>query len=376
MAQIPRQSENASEKAPTGADRNADVVDQMEPTSPALAKIIKDLENRAAFRRYEGYVILSVMFSLLGIAIFVFTQAKDIASNDTSTNVSGKRAEIQKKDDSDTSTRDSLLSKMAQTTVNMPFLSAVNGRILGAEERGKAFLHLCNVSILGSDGNLRTVGSILTEWEEDTKSGCSVKENGGPAKGYETINIFPRGQGVLGVAVEFDVDKLDSVTNKNELLTTTPILSKDDIKKYSEDLQKLNHDIEIEVEAIKKLDQHETDQEIARLTNVSDEGQHVSNVNALQFLVQLNIVRFGTISLIGIAIGILSPLYRFSARLSVYYQAKADVLRLHEVKYKKTSFGGLSAALTPPLDFTKSQNVPDYLVDWLKLSASHGKTEE
>ena len=97
----------------------------------------------------------------------------------------------------------------------------------------------------------------------------------------------------------------------------------------------------------------------------------VKEVDPLQFLIQLNIVRFGTISLIAIAISILAPLYRFSVRLAAFYLAKADALRLHEIAYQKTSFASLSSALTPPMEFGKSQSIPDYLTELLRDSIRH-----
>jgi hypothetical protein len=107
----------------------------------------------------------------------------------------------------------------------------------------------------------------------------------------------------------------------------------------------------------------------------AEDSQELKGPSSLQFLIQLNIVRFGIISLIGIAIGVLAPLYRFSARFAAFYQAKADTLQLHEVAYKKTSFANLSSALTPPMEFGKSQAIPDYLTELLRDSISRGKDD-
>lgn len=81
---------------------------------------------------------------------------------------------------------------------------------------------------------------------------------------------------------------------------------------------------------------------------------------SLPFLLQLNITRFGTLTLVGIGIGILVPLYRFSARLSTFYRAQADALRFRQTVEKRVSFVRLASALTPRLDFGKSQVAVDH----------------
>jgi hypothetical protein len=65
-------------------------------------------------------------------------------------------------------------------------------------------------------------------------------------------------------------------------------------------------------------------------------------------------------------VGILSPLYRFSARLSAYYQARADALRLHQIAYQKTNIVHILDAFTPQFDFAKEPE-PDKLMQLAKL---------
>src|SRR5271165_7042279 len=88
----------------------------------------------------------------------------------------------------------------------------------------------------------------------------------------------------------------------------------------------------------------------------------VSGNLTLPFLLQLNITRFGTITLASIAIGILVPLCRFSERLSAFYRARADALRLHQVAgYKALGIIRLS------------QNMPD---NWVEMLRFFGRTEQ
>jgi hypothetical protein len=57
-----------------------------EQSKLTVSGLISDLQKREKFRRDESYLILLVMLVLLGIAVYVFSQAKDIAANDTSIN--------------------------------------------------------------------------------------------------------------------------------------------------------------------------------------------------------------------------------------------------------------------------------------------------
>jgi hypothetical protein len=157
---------------------------------------------------------------------------------------------------------------------------------------------------------------------------------------------------------------------------STPLADTKVIKAITDEFSSLLHILQIDGQAIEKLWKTQNDAAVNQLTGQREEtAEGTKSVNSLQFLVQLNIVRFGTISLIGIAIGILAPLYRFFDPLGGFYQAKADALRLHEIAYKQTSFASLSSALTPPMEFGKSQSIPDYLTDLLRDSISRGRDD-
>jgi hypothetical protein len=79
--------------------------------------------------------------------------------------------------------------------------------------------------------------------------------------------------------------------------------------------------------------------------------------------------RFGTITLVSIAIAILVPLYRFSEKLAAFYKARSDWLRLYQTPgYKSVGIVRLSTMLTPNIDYGKSQTVLNHLVEMLRLS--------
>jgi hypothetical protein len=106
--------------------------------------------------------------------------------------------------------------------------------------------------------------------------------------------------------------------------------------------------------------------------------QSNSNQNStLPFILQLNITRFGTITLVAILLGIIAPLYRFSVRLAAFYRSRADILRLHQIPgYKQPGIVQLSPIFVPTFDFGKSQAVPDHLTELVRAALAHGKDTE
>jgi hypothetical protein len=134
-----------------------------------------------------------------------------------------------------------------------------------------------------------------------------------------------------------------------------------DMSQYVEDFAALQKKLGIESAAMARLQsqiyEHEITTEMGEQNN--EAAPNFIGVS-LPFLLQLNITRFGTLTLVGIGIGILVPLYRFSARLSTFYRALADALRFRQSIEKRVSFVRLATALSPRLDFGKSQVAIDH----------------
>lgn len=74
---------------------------------------------------------------------------------------------------------------------------------------------------------------------------------------------------------------------------------------------------------------------------------------ALFYYIQLNLNKFGTVSLLIILIGILVSLYKYNTRLAAFYQARVDALQLQPTQ-DKVGFVRLASALTPSIDFSKA----------------------
>jgi hypothetical protein len=143
-----------------------------------------------------------------------------------------------------------------------------------------------------------------------------------------------------------------------------------DLTSLLQKIDTLYHDLNIDAAAIDKL---KTDIRTSEVYTKAGQTPPVEDTGSLsaKYLIQLNITRFGTITLVAIALGIFAPLYRYSARLSAFYSARADALQLYQgTSFVQVGFTRLSSSLTPNFDFAKSQTVPDHFMEMLRLAQS------
>jgi hypothetical protein len=330
-----------------------------------IADLISDLQKRAKSRRRESWSILSVMLVLLLGAGYVFTQAKEIATNDTSINTTVRQQELENKLAVDTHRLDSLREQAGSVKIDLPFLGDINGK-LTKTVNGPFY---CEMPLIDKQGDIMSVTELIKKLKEivDSSYPCPPRQKGAVIEvGKPHVSLILFGSDVGAAAqyvLTFDPSLLTNTYSK--LISENypaPLADKEAVKAVRDEFSSTLHTVQAEGDAIQRLQKARNEVEINQLTGQKGEtSAGIQGVNSLQFLIQLNIVRFGTISIIGIAIGILAPLYRFAARLAAFYQAKADTLRLHEIAYKHTSFASLSSALTPPMEFGKSQPIPDYL---------------
>jgi hypothetical protein len=344
-------------------------------------KLIGAFEKRARFRRVESYLILLLMLSLLPLAGYVLSQAKDIAANDTSVDTTARQQKAEGKFSSDAHQLDGLRQQAGSVKITIPFISELDGKL--TKEYSANY---CRLTLIDAEGNLKSAMDVLSELKRNIDSnpiGCVPSSPGqtiDPGKPHFSLLLFNDNVYANNVPVDvltFDAsllkDRFSKLINENN---QTPLVDKGAINSLNAEYLSSMHTINVDNNAIERLKKIREEAEIGQLTGQpAEDSQELKGPSSLQFLIQLNIVRFGIISLIGIAIGVLAPLYRFSARLAAFYQAKADTLQLHEVAYKKTSFANLSSALTPPMEFGKSQAIPDYLTELLRDSISRGKDD-
>ncbi len=86
--------------------------------------------------------------------------------------------------------------------------------------------------------------------------------------------------------------------------------------------------------------------------------QSSDNSDLLLRLIQTSITRFGVLAVIGFLVSILVSLYRYNIRLSAFYIARADIMRLSGENTTVSDFAVLAAALTPHLEFGKTPPPP------------------
>jgi hypothetical protein len=81
----------------------------------------------------------------------------------------------------------------------------------------------------------------------------------------------------------------------------------------------------------------------------------------------VTINRFGSIGLILFLVSILVPLYRYNIRLSAFYEARADAIRLLGSEARASDFSIIAAILTPSHDFGPLPRTPvDQLSELIK----------
>jgi hypothetical protein len=212
-----------------------------------------------------------------------------------------------------------------------------------------------------------TVNALISEAKA---SSSGPKLNLDSSYDYDCISIpVPSGPGRT-------VAKLISVQQLAEMKLTdwdTPKLNA-----LLNEQNNLGHQLSMYRKALAKVQEKIEQQEIAPLIGEQQSEQQSNNPTlSLPFLLQLNITRFGTITLVVIALGIIAPLYRFSARLAAFYRSRADILSLHQISgYKRIGIDQLSPIFTPTFDFGKSQAMPDNLTELIRATLAHGKDSE
>src|SRR5262249_32768357 len=93
-------------------------------------------------------------------------------------------------------------------------------------------------------------------------------------------------------------------------------------------------------------------------------------------IIDQNITRFGTMIIVSILVGILSPLYRYNIRIASYHDARADALEFLKTNLRTNGYLRLATGLTPTLDFAKEPLTPmEQVVEIAKLILEKQKHE-
>jgi hypothetical protein len=322
-------------------------------TSP-IQSIIDAFKWRAFRRQLGAYGFLGLMLAGIGVAAWVFWQAKEITASDTNTDLNGRISSLKKMINDNSlkiqETWKPLSSAYLTLLRELPTVTKENCK-LPIKELDTDFF-----SFLDRDGRLRSKSEMA---QELYRASLNMDTDCISISAFQAQVIFNVKQ--LG---EAKLQNWDNITEASTVSTLHP------------EINKLNHLAQVFEKSMKKLLDIQEQQEEAPF--VGDTAtQQTPLTLTLPFLLQLNITRFGTITLVVIGLSILAPLYRFSARLATFYRARADILILHQIPgYKQISMTRLSPIFTPAFDFGKSQAMPDHLTELIRAALAHGKDTE
>lgn len=299
---------------------------------------------------------------LLAAAAWVFVEAKAITTRETSGDLSQKLSQAKTKLDTDVSEQNRAKDEL-NAAVD-PIIKMI-GRAL--ESGGTAM----TLELLDGTNKIKDASMIATE----------VQNHGPTGTGSINIRIFVSGHrtnsssGLLEPYQILYFDRTLTSDDLTKLVNGKNLWEPKDLSSLVNQFDRLSHAVEIDAGALSRIAYEMHSAEIAKAAGEEPASESSGNLS-LPFLLQLNITRFGTITLVSIAIAILVPLYRFSERLSAFYRARSDSLRLHQAGgYKSVGIIRLSAMLTPNIDYGKSQTMPNHLVEMLRLSARKEQDE-
>jgi hypothetical protein len=312
----------------------------------SINEIISLFDKRSRARRLESYSVLVVMLILLGLATWVFIKAKEITANETNPNTQALLSSLQKR-------KADATVQIQEIAKDILVLLQELGELKRAGPQHSPAKY--NIELADESGRLRTRNDVITELSNDlARTGYN----------YIDYEIRIRANSLSNIQLRVSRETLKTVDNKLKWPTM-------DLGDVVARLQPLSHDVTLVDAALNQITSNERSGEVQALIGKNDQA----NPNlSLPFLVQLNVTRFGTLTLVAIAIGLLSPLYRFSARLAAFHQARADALRLHQVGYSDVSIIGLVDALTPKFDFDKSSAAADRLSELVNIVATGAKS--
>jgi hypothetical protein len=329
-----------------------------ENTAPPIQHVIKTFKWRALRRQLGAYFFFGLMLAGIGVAAWVFSQAKEITASDTNTDVNAKISSLKKTiDNNNLKLRDtgkSLNAAYLDLLHELPFVTRDNCKhIVGGQWEDLQDLSF----FFEQDGRLRSKPEVAKQ----------LYQKVAPSSNIDCISIW-----VDQTQLLFNIGQLEEVKLQNWNNTTDASI----LSTLRPEMIKLVHQGQIYAKALQTLQDFVEQQEISPLIGET-ENKKTPITLTLPFLLQLNITRFGTITLVVIAIGILAPLYRFSARLATFYRARADILILHQMPgYKQIGIARLSPIFTPTFDFGKSQAIPDHLTELIRLALDHAKETE
>jgi hypothetical protein len=336
-----------------------------EDATPPIQSVIDTFKWRARRRQLGAYGFLLLMAAGIGAATYVFIQAKEITDRETTADIDTKISQEQKRIDDEN-------VKILETQQSLDASFEKMLQELSIEQKDN-----CKKVIPFYDPTDYTLEFFFFD---NNKRLRSKSEFVRALLANVNNTKFPADCAFISILRRIS----QTATNSSEIIFNIEGLKQVQLQVWSSsnpstvyrDLDKLRHHSVIAHKSLKDLNDHLERQEISTETGEPD-AEGTSSTLSLPFLLQLNITRFGTVTLVAIAIGILVSLYRFSARLAAFYQSRADILIMHQITgYKRTGIEQLSSIFTPTFDFGKSQTIPDNLTELIRAALAHGKGAE
>jgi len=252
------------------------------PERETLNGLIEMFQRRAKWRMWESYAVLLLMVLLLGAAGFVFKSARDITAAETAPDMTlqGLRDKRDVVGSQITSLAEPLISRLRK-------LGDV--RQVDASEPPAKF----RLQVLDESGKLRSQADVESE------IGLDLRRTGNADIDY---GLSLGGTSYPGIRLRVSASQLAAAAKAQ---AWAPL----DFSPHLQPLVRLFHEASLDDSAILMFADRQ--QPKVEVPTGASEAQSNSNLS-LPFLVQLNITRYGTLSLVAIAIG-LQPRFTVSA---------------------------------------------------------------
>ena len=357
----------------------------------------------AAFRRrstqlkIQAFGVLGLIVVLLGAAIWIFFSAAQITKQDVAADKSYRRSgeieahinEIKARipDEPKLEPSDEDQKKYAKIIDDIRGIKAAFTSVLDAVNRSVLF----NISDnkLPVDRGQFDLGKVL-KFEGPNyfrvRRGIYYFEDLQGRKEayipdfYDTDNLI-----VFSKMISGDLDRIKDLNSKvvqlerlaTDAETFRNTVSKNYLEKmgqWSASTQKDRQELKEFMDGLELVREQERKQRFGLAATTEDKDV------SIPFLIQTNVTRFGPMLIILFFVNILVNLYRYSIRLSAYYDARADSLELIDIGINPEAFQKYAASVSPDaLDIAKPPKLPtEYAIDIAKAAlgkVGHGSKE-
>ncbi len=348
---------------------------------------IKRLHKRAFLLRCEAKIILFLIVTIIGFGVYVFREAGSIATSDLERDESEVKAKLiihfdKLKNPNEDKGQVAIMERLHQKGADLVGLEFSNIYLSGVNLT-EADLSECNFS------ESKMVGSVLQNATLYAANFSGANLNNADLRNTIMIgnNLEKttlcwadlRGADIIKSTWKdanlYGADLRRANLSDAYRLTKEQILSAcvDETTVLPNHLEGFDH-----VSSCKELQVHRDSLEIPNSQKAKDDiPTKIQNRNEKStiFVIQTNITRFGTLLIIIFVVNLLMNLYRYSMRLSGFYEARADTLKLLGKEIDLEKLKDISNVMTPNYNFGKVPASPiEPLVDVIKTKTRKSVT--